>query len=127
MLLGSEDSSGDKIPDIWGVRNDGVHLFSGRLHVVLDKSSPHKHPNVRAWAAANKVELVFLPTYGSWLNWIESEFAALRHFALNGTDHRSRDEQNTAINAYIRRHNSRAEPKGNFARESPIRGCVTSH
>ncbi|MER6393161.1 VCBS repeat-containing protein [Streptomyces sp. NPDC001523] len=27
MLLGTEDSSGDKIPDIWGVRNDGVQLF----------------------------------------------------------------------------------------------------
>ncbi|ALO13622.1 Transposase, IS630 family [Streptomyces venezuelae] len=94
---------------------------SGRLYVVLGNFSPHKHPNVRAWAAANKVELVFLPTYGSWLNWIESEFAALRYFALNGTDHRSHDEQNTAINAYIRWHNSRAEPKGNFARESPIR------
>jgi hypothetical protein len=28
------------------------------------------------------VELVFLPTYSSWLNWIEPEFAALRYFAL---------------------------------------------
>jgi hypothetical protein len=44
----------------------------------------------------DEVELVFLPTYGSWLNWIESEFAALRYFALNGTDHRSHDEQNAA-------------------------------
>jgi hypothetical protein len=30
-----------------------------------------------------------LPTYGSWLNWLEGEFAALRYFALNGTVHRS--------------------------------------
>jgi hypothetical protein len=57
-----------------------------KLYVVLDNFSPHKHPNVRAWAAANDIELVFLPAYGSWLNWIESEFAALRYFALNGTD-----------------------------------------
>ena len=54
-------------------------------------------PSVRAWCAANDVELVFLPTYGSWLNWIEAEFAALRYFALNGTDHRSHAEQNAAI------------------------------
>ncbi|MEV7956781.1 IS630 family transposase [Streptomyces sp. NPDC088141] len=92
-----------------------------KLHVVLDNSSPHKHPNVRAWAAANDIELVFLPTYGSWLNWIESEFAALRHFALNGTDHRSHGEQNAAIGAHVRWRNSRAEPKSNFARDSPIR------
>lgn len=61
-----------------------------KLYVVLDNFSPHKHPEVRAWAAAHDVELVFLPTYGSWLNWIESEFAALRYFALNGTERRHR-------------------------------------
>ncbi|MCD0452573.1 IS630 family transposase [Actinocorallia sp. API 0066] len=68
-----------------------------RLHAICDNYSPHKHPHVRAWAADNDVDLVFLPTYGSWLNWIESEFAALRHFALNGTDHHSHTEQNTTI------------------------------
>lgn len=73
-----------------------------KLYVVLDNFSPHKHPNVRAWAAAHDSELVFLPTYGSWLNWIESEFAALHYFALNGTDHRSHSEQNAAIDAYVR-------------------------
>ncbi|MEU9625023.1 hypothetical protein [Streptomyces sp. NPDC048155] len=73
------------------------------------------------WAAANDVELIFLPTYGSWLNWIESEFAALRYFALNGTDHRNHGEQNAAIAAYVRWHNSHAEPKTNFAPDSPIR------
>ena len=78
---------------------------------------------------------MFLPTYGSWLNWIEAEFAALRYFALNGTDHRSHDEQNAAIAAYVRWHNPHAQPKTNFAIDSPIRtwtrlpgqGCVTSH
>jgi transposase len=96
-----------------------------RLYVVLDNYSPHKHPAVRAWAAANEVDLVFLPTYGSWLNWIESEFAALRYFALNGTDHRSHDEQNAAIAAYIRWHNKKAKPKSNFAASSPIRSWTS--
>lgn len=41
-----------------------------------------------------------------WLNWIESEFAALRYFALNGTDHRSHAEQNAAIAAYVRWRNA---------------------
>ncbi|WP_264936481.1 transposase [Streptomyces sp. A012304] len=70
-----------------------------KLYVVLDNFSPHKHTKVRDWAADNDVELVFLPTYGSWLNWIEAELAALRYFALNGTDHRSHEEQNAAIAA----------------------------
>ncbi len=84
-------------------------------------SPPHRHAEVRTWAADNDVELVFLPTYGSWLNWIESEFAALRYFALNGTDHRTHGEQNAAIAAYIRWWNSRAEPKTRFAPQSSIR------
>ncbi|MFE4676483.1 transposase [Streptomyces sp. NPDC056723] len=92
-----------------------------KLYVVLDNFSPHKHAKVCAWAAVHQVELVFLPTFGSWLNWIEAEFAALRYFALNGTGHRSHDEQNAAIAAYIRWCNARAEPKTNFAPGSPIR------
>ncbi|WP_344222685.1 hypothetical protein [Kribbella sancticallisti] len=60
-----------------------------------------------------------MPTYGSWLNWIESEFAALSYFALNGTDHRSHGEQNAAIVADIRWHNARAQPKAAFAPDSP--------
>ncbi|MGW7201802.1 IS630 family transposase [Streptomyces chryseus] len=92
-----------------------------KLYVVLDNFSPHKHTEVRTWAADNDIELVFLPTYGSWLNWVESEFAALRYFALNGTDHRTDGEQNAAIGAYVRWHNTRAEPKTNFAPDSPIR------
>ncbi|WP_327749914.1 hypothetical protein [Streptomyces europaeiscabiei] len=57
----------------------------------------------------------------SWLNWIESEFAALRYFAINGTDHRTHDEQNAAIAAYVRWRNAGAAPKTNFAPDSPIR------
>ncbi len=40
-----------------------------KLYVIADNYSPHKHPQVRAWAADNDVELVFLcrprPTPGS--------------------------------------------------------------
>jgi transposase len=91
-----------------------------RLYVVLDNFSPHRAPAVRQWAADNDVELVFVPTYFSWLNWIESEFAALRYFALNGTDHRSHAEQDQAIAAYIAWHNQRARTKRNFAVKSKI-------
>ena len=94
---------------------------AGRLYVVCDNFSPHRHAQVQAWCASNGVELVFLPTYGSWLNWIEAEFAALRYFALNGTDHRSHTEQNAAIASYVRWRNARAQPKVNFATDSPIR------
>jgi transposase len=96
-----------------------------KLYVIVDNYSPHKNAQVRSWATDNAVELVFLPTYGSWLNWIESEFAALRYYALNGTDHRSHDEQNAAIASYVRWRNKRARPKTNFAASSPIRSWTS--
>jgi hypothetical protein len=64
---------------------------------------------------------VFLPTNASWLNWIESEFSALRYFVLNGTDHRTHAEQGNAIARYLRWRNARALPKGDFALGSVIR------
>ncbi|WP_280199835.1 hypothetical protein [Nocardia cyriacigeorgica] len=67
------------------------------------------------------MELVFLSTYSSWLNWIESEFAALRYFALGGTDRRSHSEQDAAIGAYIRWHNQHARPKRESAVNSKVR------
>ena len=96
-----------------------------KLYVILDNFSPHKHAEVTGWAAANDVELVFLPTYSSWLNWIEPEFAALRYFALNGTDHRTHAEQGGAIARYIRWRNARAQPKHHFAPGSVIRACTS--
>jgi transposase len=68
---------------------------------------------------------VFLPTYGSWLNCIESAFAALRYFALNGTDHQTHAEQNAAIAAYIRWYNHQVKPKISFAASSPIRSWTS--
>jgi transposase len=92
-----------------------------KLYVIMDNFSPHKHPKVTGWAAANNVELVFLPTYSSWLNWIEPELAALRYFALGGTDHRTHAWQGEMIDRYMRWRNARARPKTNFAPNSVIR------
>jgi transposase len=72
-------------------------------------------------AVGHNIALVYLPTSASWLNWIEAEFAALRYFALNGTDHRSHAEQAQAIAGYVRWRNERARPKRNFAPDSVIR------
>jgi hypothetical protein len=57
----------------------------------------------------------------SWLNWIEAEFAAVRYFALNGTDHRTHAERDTAIGDYPRWRNQRARPKTTFATDPKIR------
>jgi transposase len=76
-----------------------------RIAIVMDNFSPHlstkKDGRVGAWAAANNVELAYVPTNASYLNRIECHFTALRYFALNGTDHRNHEEQNSMIRRYI--------------------------
>jgi transposase len=72
-----------------------------RLHFVLDNFSPHKGETVRAWAAANNIELAYTPFYASWLNRIEAQFRALRYFTLAGTDHPDHATQARLIRRYI--------------------------
>jgi transposase len=84
--------------------------FDEHLVVVLDNFSPHHKVELRHWAEAHDIELVYLPTYASWLNLIECQFQALRRFALNGTDYASHGEQDAAIHSYLRWHNRNSRP-----------------
>jgi transposase len=82
-----------------------LHPPQVRIAIVLDNYSPHlstkTDSRVGDWAAANNVELAYVPFYGSWLNRIEAQFTALRYFALDGTDHASHREQASMIRRYI--------------------------
>ena len=86
-----------------------------RIGIVLDNFSPHlstkKDRRVGNWAAANNVELAYVPFYASWLNRIEAQFTALRYFALDGTDHPSHEEQSRMIRRYIAWRNRNAHDK----------------
>ncbi len=87
-----------------------------RIAIVLDNFSPHLSTKTDArvgeWAAANNVELAYVPFYGSWLNRIEAQFTALRYFALDGTDHESHREQASMIRRYIAwRNRHTTDPK----------------
>jgi transposase len=76
-----------------------------RIAIVMDNFSPHlstkRDSRVGDWAAASNVELAYVPTNASFLNRIECHFTALRYFALNGTDHKNHEEQNSMIRRYI--------------------------
>ena len=86
-----------------------------RIAIVMDNFSPHlstkKDDRVGVWAQANNVELAYVPTNASWLNRIEAQFQALRYFTLDGTDHRSHEEQNSMIRRYIAWRNRNAQDK----------------
>ncbi len=82
-----------------------LHPATVRIAIVLDNFSPHlstkTDQRVGVWAAANNVELAYVPFYASWLNRIEAQFQALRYFTLDGTDHQSHTEQASMIRRYI--------------------------
>ena len=52
-----------------------------RIYLVMDNLSTHKTPAVREWAPTANVELVFTPTYASFLNRIEGRFWAINEFS----------------------------------------------
>ena len=69
------------LKSIRAARPDGAPIY-----VILDNLSAHKGAAIRAWAARNKVELCFTPTYASWANPIEAHFGPLRTFVIAGLE-----------------------------------------
>jgi len=74
---------------------------SQMLHLVMDNFSPHLTDAVLAWAREHNVRVYLTPTNGSWLNRIESQFTALKKFALQPSDFHSHEEQQAAIESYL--------------------------
>jgi transposase len=82
------------------------------IAIICDNFSPHLTTNkdkpVGQRAAANNAEIACTPTNSSWLNRIEAQFTALRHFALDGTDHTSHKQQASMIRRHIIWRNNHA-------------------
>jgi len=72
-----------------------------KLHIVIDNYGTHLTAAVLAWALGHNVRFYLTPTNGSWLNRIESQFTALKKFALKPSDFRSHEEQQAAIESYL--------------------------
>ena len=58
-----------------------------RIYLIADNLSTHKTPAIHQWAADSNVELVFTPTYASFLNRIECHFWAINEFVINNADY----------------------------------------
>ncbi|MGW6788514.1 DUF6292 family protein [Streptomyces chartreusis] len=87
-----------RVPDVeYRTEWDGAGGVRALPATSAAPSSASPLPAAKEKASSPKRHRAGLPTH-----WIESEFAALRYFALNGTDHRTHDEQNAAIAADIR-------------------------
>ena len=81
------------------------------VHLVLDNASIHKAPPVRDWLAKRpRYHLHFTPAAGSWLNQVERFFALLAARQLRRGVHRSVEELEAAVLAYVERHNTEPKP-----------------
>ena len=76
-----------------------------RLYLIADNLSTHKTPAIIEWADAANTELVFTPTYASFLNRIECHFWGIGEFVINNADYPSWDALAKAIADHIRYRN----------------------
>jgi transposase len=76
-----------------------------RIYLIADNLSTHKTPAIREWAATSNVELVFTPTYASFLNRIECHFWAIGEFVIKNADYRDWDTLAKAMADHIRYRN----------------------
>jgi transposase len=96
------------------------------IYIVLDNLSAHKGTKIRAWAARNKVELCFTPTYASWANPIESHFGPLRSFVVAGSNHPNHVVATRAMQAYLRWRNANTRHPDVLAAQRRERARVRS-
>ena len=81
------------------------------LHLVMDNYAAHKHPNVKAWLAANpRTHVHFTPTSGSWLNLVEVWFSIIEKQAIHRGNFPSVRDLMIKIRAFINGWNDRCHP-----------------
>ncbi len=76
-----------------------------RIYLVADNLSTHKTPAIREWADGANTELVFTPTYASFLNRIECHFWPIGEFVINNADYPDWDTLAKAMADHIRYRN----------------------
>src|SRR5262249_7148311 len=76
-----------------------------RLYWIQDNLSANWVPDIRAFAAANRIEVVPTPTYASYLNPVECHFAALTAFVVANADYLDWDAFGYALALHVRYRN----------------------
>jgi transposase len=95
------------------------------LHVILDNSSSHRTPAVRAWLAAHpQVHFHYTPTSASWINQVEGFFGILGKQSLSHTDFPSKTALRAHLTAYMRAWKKHPTP---FVWTKPADAIIKSH
>lgn len=83
-----------------------------KLYIIVDNLSVHKQKDVMEWVnRKRKINLVFTPTYSSWLNQIEIWFNILTKDVLKNAVWHSRDQLVKQLVLYVKTYNkTKAKP-----------------
>ena len=96
-----------------------------QLHVILDNSTTHGTPDVKAWMARNpRIHFHYTPTSASWLNQVEGFFGILGKQSLAMTDFRSKRALRDHIDVYMTSWNENPSP---FMWTKPAQALIKSH
>lgn len=109
------------LKSIRAARPDGAPIY-----IILDNLSAHRGKAIRTWAARNKVELCFTPTYSSWANPIEAHFGPLRTFVIAGSDHPNHPVRARRLHAHLRWRNANARHPDVLAAQRRERARIRS-
>jgi transposase len=106
--------------------NKVTRVYPGQsLHVILDNSSSHSTPEVKAWLDAHPlVTFHYTPTSASWLNQVEGFFGILGKQSLSETDFPSKNALCQHIRDYMENWNAHPTP---FAWTKPAAAIISSH
>ena len=116
-MFGAYDMERDTLVGIFAAKKNWVSFLaflkwlrrrypSGEvLHIVLDNAGYHLKKEVQKYAMTHKIKFYWTPTNASWLNRIECHFTAMKKFTLDNTDYRSHEEQQAAIEQYLKWRN----------------------
>ena len=81
------------------------------IHLILDNSSTHKTPAIKAWYARHpRFHIHFTPTSSSWINQVERFFGLLTQRQLRRGTFRSTVALERAIRAYLDANNRDPKP-----------------
>ena len=75
------------------------------IYWIQDNLSANWIPDIRAYAASNRIELVPTPTYASYLNPVECHFSALSQFVVCNADYLDWDAFGYALARHVRYRN----------------------
>jgi transposase len=76
-----------------------------RIYWIQDNLSANWTPDIRAFAQANRIELVATPTYASYLNPVECHFFPINEFVVNNADYPDWDTFASALARHVQHRN----------------------